>query len=117
MAFLRRTSIANSLPIDLYPPAKDVQIPLEWLFGDDIYLRINNINAIKKAFKAYKTFLSQKGHLIGNSTFLTKIQKTGRDFQKFPQTVQGVQKQIYKTEIQPSKELANFRIIFTQIST
>ena len=42
---IKRTSIAMSLPKGLYPLAKDVPIPSEWLFGDNINARINNIKA------------------------------------------------------------------------
>ena len=53
---IRRTNIAMSLTKDLYPLAKDVPIPSEWLFGDDINTRINNIKAQQKAFKVDKTY-------------------------------------------------------------
>ena len=44
-----------SLPKDLYHLAKDVPIPSEWLFGDDINARINDIKSQQKAFKVDKT--------------------------------------------------------------
>ena len=47
---IRRTIIAMLLPKDLYPLAKDLPIPPEWLFGDDINARVNNIKAQQKAF-------------------------------------------------------------------
>ena len=53
---IRRTNIAMSLPKDLYPLAKDVPMPSEWLFGDDINATINNIKARQKAFKVDKTY-------------------------------------------------------------
>ena len=71
-----------SLTKDLYPLAKDVSIPSEWLFGDDINTRINNIKAQQKAFKEDKTHFKPERTLIGKPIFLNKIQKTGRDFQK-----------------------------------
>ena len=49
-----------------------------------------------------KLTLNQKG-----LTFLIKIQKTGRDFQKnIPKSIKGVQRQMWRTDIQESKELA-----------
>ena len=45
-----------SLPKELFLLAKDVPIPSEWLFGDDINARINNIKAQQKAFKVDKTY-------------------------------------------------------------
>ena len=53
---IRRTNIAMSLPNELYPLVKDVPIPTEWLFDDDINARINNIKARQKAFKVDKTY-------------------------------------------------------------
>ena len=55
---IRRTNIAMSLPKDSYPQAKDVPIPSEWLFGDDINARINNIKAQQKTFKVDKTYFT-----------------------------------------------------------
>ena len=51
---IRRAIIAMLLPKDLYPLAKDLPIPPEWLFGDDINARVNNIKAQQKAFKPFK---------------------------------------------------------------
>ena len=53
---IRRTNITMSLPNELYPLAKQVPIPLEWLFGDDINASINNIKAQQKALKVDKTY-------------------------------------------------------------
>ena len=53
---IRRTNIAMSLPNELYPLVKDVPIPTEWLFDDDINARISNIKARQKAFKVDKTY-------------------------------------------------------------
>ena len=53
---IRRANVAMSLPKDLFPQAKDVPVPSEWLFGDDINARINNIKAQQKAFKVDKTY-------------------------------------------------------------
>ena len=53
---IRRTNIPMSLPKDLYPLSKDVPIPSEWLLGDGINARINNIKAQQKAFKVDKTY-------------------------------------------------------------
>ena len=54
---IRRTKIAMSLPNELYPLTKDVAIPSEWLLGDEINARINNIKAQQKAFEVDKTYL------------------------------------------------------------
>ena len=51
-------------------------ISSEWLFGDDINARINNINAQQKSFKADKTYFRPE-----STYFLNIIQKTGRNFQ------------------------------------
>ena len=62
---MRRTNIATSLPNELYPLAKDVPIPSEWLFGDDINARINNIKTQQKAFKVDKTYFKpEKTYLL-----------------------------------------------------
>ena len=53
---IKSTNIAMSLPKDLHPLAKDVPIPSERLFGDDINKRINSIKAQQKAFKVDKTY-------------------------------------------------------------
>ena len=42
---IRTKNIATSLPKDLYLLAKDVAIPLEWLFDVYINARVNNIKA------------------------------------------------------------------------
>ena len=43
--YIRRTNIAMLLPKDVYNLAKDVPIPSELLFGDDVHARIINIKA------------------------------------------------------------------------
>ena len=60
-------------------------IPSEWLFGDDINARINNIKAQQKAFKVDKTYFKPERTLERQAYFLNKIQKTGRDFQNSPE--------------------------------
>ena len=57
---IRTTNIAMSLPKDLYHLAKDVPIPSEWLFGDDINARINDIKPQQKAFKVDKTYFNRE---------------------------------------------------------
>ena len=42
---ITRTNIGRSLPKDLYRLVKNVPIPSEWFFGDDINALINNIKA------------------------------------------------------------------------
>ena len=53
---IRRKTIAMSLPKDLYPLTKDVSITSEWLFGDDINVRVNKIKAQQKGFTEDKTY-------------------------------------------------------------
>ena len=59
---LRRTNIVlpkrtnMSLPKNLYSLAKDVPVTSEWLFGDDINSRINDIKTQQRAFKVDKTY-------------------------------------------------------------
>ena len=69
-------------------------IPSEWLFGDDINARINNINAQQKSFKADKTYFRPE-----STYFLNIIQKTGRS------NILGNQYKGYKDK-QERKELA-----------
>ena len=45
-----------SIPKDFYILGKDVPIPSEWLFVDDINTRINNIKDQQKAFKVDKIY-------------------------------------------------------------
>ena len=54
---LRRTNIVMSLPKNLYSLAKDVPVTSEWLFGDDINSRINDIKTQQRAVKVDKTYL------------------------------------------------------------
>ena len=54
---LRRTNIVMSLPKNLYSLAKDVPVTSEWLFGDDINSRINDIKTQQRAVKVGKTYL------------------------------------------------------------
>ena len=72
---IKRTSIAMSLPRDLYPLAEDVPIPSEWLFGGDINARINNIKIEQKVFRVDKTYFT-----FDRQTYFPK--ETRRDFQK-----------------------------------
>ena len=53
---MRRTNIVTSLPNELYPLVKDVPIPSDWLFGDDINARINSIKTQQKVVKVDKTY-------------------------------------------------------------
>ena len=53
---LRRTNIVMSLPKNLYSLAKDVPVTSEWLFGDDINSRINDIKTQQRAVKVDKTY-------------------------------------------------------------
>ena len=53
---IRRPKIAVPLSKDLYPPSKGASIPSEWIFGDDINARINDIRTQQKDFEADKTY-------------------------------------------------------------
>ena len=53
---LRKTNIVMSLPKNLYSLAKEVPVTSEWLFGDDINSRINDIKTQQRAFKVDKTY-------------------------------------------------------------
>ena len=60
----------------------------------------------KKLLKWIQLTLSQKRYLTGKPIFLNKIQKTGKTSKNPQKSIQGVQKQTCKTDIQESKELA-----------
>ena len=79
---IRRTNIAISLRKDLYPLAKDVPIPSEWFFGDDINTRINNIKAQQKAVKVDKTYFKPERTFDWQAYFPKQNSKTEKDFQK-----------------------------------
>ena len=79
----RRINIAVSLPEDLYSLAQEVQIPLEWLFGDYINVTINNVKAHQKAFKVDQTYFKQEGEFDRQAYFPKKLNKSGRDFPKY----------------------------------
>ena len=68
---IRRTKIALSLPKYLYSLAKDVPVPSEWLFGDDINVRINNIGAHQKVFKVDEIYF-KLGRPFDKQSFLAK---------------------------------------------
>ena len=74
------------------PPARDVQIPLDWLFGDETNVTINNIKAHQKSFKVDKVTLSHKGYLIGKP-ILTK--QNSKNWERFP-IIPGNQDKGYK---------------------
>ena len=59
-----------SLPKDLYTLAKYVLTPHEWLFGDEIIVTINNINAQQKAFKVDKTYFKPERTFDRHAYFL-----------------------------------------------
>ena len=71
-----------SLPKDLHPLAKDVPIPSERLFGDDINKRISSIKAQQKAFKVDKTYFKPERTFDRQAYFPKQNSKTGKDFQK-----------------------------------
>ena len=54
---LRKTNIVMSLPKNLCSLAKEVPVTSEWLFGDDINSRINDIKTQQRAVKVEKTYL------------------------------------------------------------
>ena len=97
---IRRANVAMSLPKDLFPLAKNMPIPSEWLFGDDINARINNIKAQQKAFKIDKTYFKPERTFDRQAYF---PQQNSKNWNRFPK-IQGVQRRTYKTDIQESKE-------------
>ena len=75
-----------SLPKDLSTLAKDVLIPHEWLFGDEIIVTINNINAQQKTFKVDKTYFRPERTFDRHAYFLEQnLKKIGRDLKKSPE--------------------------------
>ena len=69
------------LPKELYPLAKDVPIPLEWLFGDDINARINNIRAQQKAFQVDKTYFKPERKFDRQAYF---PKQNSKNWERFP---------------------------------
>ena len=69
------------LPKELYPLAKDVPIPLEWLFGDDINARINNIRDQQKAFKVDKTYFKPERTFDRQGYF---PKQNSKNWERFP---------------------------------
>ena len=69
-----------SLPKYLYPLAKDVLIP-EWLFGDDVNARINNMNVRQKAFKVGKTYFNPERTFDRQAYF---PRKNSKKWERFP---------------------------------
>ena len=57
---IKKTRIEMSLLKDLYPPAEDVSIPSEWLFGGDINRRINNGKVPQKVSTVNKTYFKRE---------------------------------------------------------
>ena len=88
---IRRTSIAMSLPKYLYLLAKNVPILSEWIFGDDINTRINNIKVLKfqKAFKVDKTYFKPEKTFDNGQVYFPK-QKLN-NWERFPK-IPGSQK-------------------------
>ena len=78
---IRRTNIVMLLPKELYPLAKDVPIPLEWLFGDDINARINNIRAQQKAFQVDKTYFKPE-RTFDRQAYFPK--QNSKNWERFP---------------------------------
>ena len=76
---IRRTNIAMSLPKDLYPLAKDVPVPSEWLFGDDIHARIH-----QKASKVDKTYFKPERTFDRQAYFPKQNSKNWERFPKIP---------------------------------
>ena len=81
---IRRTTIAMSPPKDAYPLAKDVPIPSEWLFGDDINARANNIKAQQKAFTEDKTYFKPERTFDRQAYFPKQNLKNWERFPKIP---------------------------------
>ena len=87
-----RANIAMSLPKDSYPLVKDVPIPSEWLFSDDINARINNIKAQQKAFKVNKNYFKSERIFDRKAYFPKKNSKNSDGFPK----ISGNQNKGYK---------------------
>ena len=77
-----RTNIAMSLPKDSYPLVKDVPIPSEWVFCDDINARIKNIKAQQKAFKVNKNYFKSERIFDRQAYFPKQNSKTSDGFPK-----------------------------------
>ena len=56
-------------------------IPSEWLFGDDINVKINNIEAQQKAFKVDKTYLKPE-RTFYRQTYFPK--QNSKNWERFP---------------------------------
>ena len=93
---IRRANVAMSLPKDLFPLAKDMPIPSEWLFGDDINARINNIKAQQKAFKIDKTYFKPERTFDRQAYFPQQNPKNWNRFPKYKGYKDERTKQIYK---------------------
>ena len=89
---IRRTNIAMSLPKVLHPQAKNVPILPEWLFGDDINAKINNIKAQQKAFKVDKTYFKAESTFDGQTYF---PKQNSENWERFPKIL-GNQYKGYK---------------------
>ena len=101
---IRRTNIAMSLLKDLYPIANDVPIPSEWLFGDNINARSNNIKAQQKAFKVDKTHFKPERTFDRLVYFSKQIKKTGTR-----KSIQGTQRQTFQIESKELEEKVSIR--------
>ena len=80
---IRRTNIAMSLPKD-FSLVKDVPIPSEWLFGDNIDARINNIKAQQKTFKVDKAYFKPERKFDRQAYFSKQNSKNWERFPKIP---------------------------------
>ena len=89
---IRRTKIAISLPKDLHLLPKGIPIPSEWLFGDDINARINNVKAQQKAFKADKTYFKPERSFDRQAYF---SKQNSKNWERFPK-IAGIQYKGYK---------------------
>ena len=87
-----RTNIATSLPNELYPLAKDVPIPSEWLLDDDINARINNIKTQQKALNADKTYFKPE------RTYL--LNQNSKNWKRFPKKYPKINKRGTKTNVE-----------------
>ena len=81
---IRRTNIAMSLPKDLYPLAKYLSMPSEWIFGEAINAKINNIKNQQKAFEIGKTFFKSENTFHRQTYFPRQNSKNWERFLKIP---------------------------------
>ena len=74
-----------SLPKDLYPLAKYLSMPSEWIFGEDINAKINNIKNQQKALEIGETFFKSENTFHRQTYFPRQNSKNWERFLKSPE--------------------------------